>query len=288
MRRLTVFISSTVKDIGPTRVDLRSWLHQKQMDVRMSEAPDFPVDDGLTSHDACLSAIEGCHLAIILIGERHGGGYAGTTKSITQREYEEAQRLRIPTIVLVRREVNAQLEMWAKSGRGKPPFTDAERIAAFVDAVRKGHTDNWFHAEWDGSVREACRIIQSRMNTLFVRYRDPHQSLVKKAKRLPDYAAGRLKVDETVAVLATMPISARDKLQSLFDVVAEQRWALLSYGSDDRWNFAVYAPAPRGRTLHVLARRAHSAIAITNRTWKVGEGHVATLSSLGLYVSCLM
>jgi hypothetical protein len=282
MQRLTVFISSTVKDFGPIRSDLRAWLRQNQADVRISEAADFPVDDAVTSHDACLHALEGCHLALVLIGRRYGGAYAGTHKSITQREYEQAQRLGIPTIVLVPRDVTADAEKWSKGQLKNPPFeADTARVVAFLDRVRKGHTNNWFHADWDGTLREACRIVQSRLNALFVRYREPHQSLVEKAKRLPDYAAARLMLDQAVQVLAGTRSPPTSKLLSLLDVVAEKRNALLSYQAGDRWNFAIYAPAPGGRSLRVIARKADPTIAVTNRPWKVGQGHVGTCWQLG-------
>jgi hypothetical protein len=282
MQRLTVFVSSTVKDFAAMRADLRTWLRHTQADVRMSEAADFPVDDAVASHDACLRAVEGCHLVVVLIGRRYGGSYAGTPKSITQREGEEAQRLGIPTVVLVPREVTANAEDWAKDKLKDPPFgPQTERIVGFLDQVRKGHANNWFHPDWDGTFHEASRIIRSRMNALFVRYQSPHQSLIEKAKRLPDYAAARLKLDQAVRVLATMQTSREKRLLAFLDVLMEQRHALLGFRTDDRWNFAVYVPARGGRHLRVLARRAHAAIQLSNRTWKVGQGHVGTSWHLG-------
>src|SRR5262245_30549091 len=96
--RLTVFVCSTVKDFRPVRRDLKEWLQRRQIDVRESEDPEFPVAVDVHSHVACLRAIDGCHVFIMLVGWRYGGRYGGTDQSITWRECDEARRLDIPVI----------------------------------------------------------------------------------------------------------------------------------------------------------------------------------------------
>ena len=99
--RLTVFVSSTVRDFGPVRRDLKAWLEARAINARLSEHNDFPVARGVHSHDSCLAAIAGCNLYVLLVGERYGGRYKGTPKSITWREYDEAYEHQIPMVALV-------------------------------------------------------------------------------------------------------------------------------------------------------------------------------------------
>src|SRR5262245_53462144 len=99
--RLTVFVSSTVRDFAPVRRDIADWLRGRLIDVRESEDPEFPVDPGVHSQEACLRAIDGCHVLVLLVGWRYGGLFAGTTQSITWREYDEARRLGVPVVAFV-------------------------------------------------------------------------------------------------------------------------------------------------------------------------------------------
>jgi hypothetical protein len=280
VQKLTVFISSTVKDFGPVRADLREWLTGLDMNVRISENDDFPVDHAVSSHDACLRAISGCHLAVVLIGERRGGLYAGTPKSITRREFEEAVRLEIPTIVLVRDEVNRRAEQWSRNELSEPPFGDhTGGIVEFINYVRKDRLDNWFH-EWDGSFFSARRIIHARMNALFTRYQKPHVDLQRRAKGLVTYAQARFQIDQMVVALLRVSETSRDKVEILLGVVADSRSPLFGFEKEDRWNFAVYAPDADG-DLKVFARQLHPDIPRRDRSWRSGQGHVGAAWAAG-------
>src|SRR5687767_627237 len=187
--RLTAFISSTVRDFGPVRRDLAEWLRSRQIDVRQSEDPEFPVEPGVHSQEACLRAVEGCHLHILLIGWRYGGLYQGSSQSITWREYDEARRLGIPVIAFVLSEVTDEAIRQADAGR--PLGRLDPGIVRFVDAIRKAPRDNWVHLEWDGSFTYLRQVLESRMNHLLVAYQRPHRALELEARRLVPYAKAR-------------------------------------------------------------------------------------------------
>lgn len=286
--RLTTFISSTVKDFAGTRRDLREWMEGRGLVVRLSDHDDFPVDAGVTSHEACLRAIANSHVMILLIGDRYGGRYGGTTQSITWREYDEARQLKIPVIALVLRHVNAEAERWSRSHRMKtrnskqalarkskkePVLTDDTlQVFEFIDAVRKGHSDNWMHL-WDGSVTHASEIIRARLNALFVSYQAPHTDLVRRAEALGSYAGARRRLDiATTAVIGKPGFSPSASLDFILALVEEDRTILFGFERDARYNFAVYEH--RRGWLHKIARRADPRIRQRNRTWKVGQGHV--------------
>ncbi len=274
--KLTYFISSTVKDFAGVRRDLKEWLEARGITARLSDHDDFPVEPAVTSHDACLRAIATSHVMILLIGERYGGRYAGSRQSITWREYDEARDLDIPVIALVQRGVNAEAERWSRSkGKAVPPFgKDTEDLVAFIDAVRKGHQDNWFHL-WDGSVTHARQIIQTRCNALFVSYQQPHADLRKRAEQLVGYADARRRLDMAASAVHAWP-DLPNNMPTAYDfilgIAEENRNVLLGFHDDDRYNLAVYLHR-RGK-LEVVARRADPRIRRRDRSWKVGTGHV--------------
>lgn len=275
MQRLTVFLSSTVKDFAGVRSDLRRWFRRQGIVVRSSEDADFPVDDGVTSHDACLRAVDGCHLLVLLVGRRYGGKYAETPKSITWREYDEALERGIPVVALVLRDVNDEVERWTRGKLAEKPFTDVEGVAAFIDRVRKGHPDNWMHASWDGSFHEARRIIRHRFHSLFVGYQTgPRAEVRARAERLTAYAWARFDVETVAEALRASAASTDEKLDVLFGILAEHRNALFGFSSVDRWNLALYVPSEDPTSLRVAARRADARIERHDRRWAVGEGHV--------------
>ena len=101
-QRLVVFISSTVEDLDGVRRALKDQLEARGVEVRLSEDADFPVEPGVSSHDACLRAVRTAHVFVLLVGSRFGGEYQGQNKSITWREWEEAMDARLLPVVLVR------------------------------------------------------------------------------------------------------------------------------------------------------------------------------------------
>jgi len=274
--RLTYFISSTVKDFAGVRRDLKEWLEARGITTRLSDHDDFPVEPAVTSHDACLRAIADSHVMILLIGERYGGRYAGSRQSITWREYDEARDLDIPVIALVQRTVNAEAERWSRSkGKAPPPFgKDTEDLVAFIDAVRKGHQDNWMHL-WDGSFTHARQIIQTRCNALFVAYQQPHVDLCARAEQLVGYADARRRLDMAASAVHALPRRQLDvptAYDFMLGIVEEYRHVLLGFRDDDVHNLAVYWH--RAGKLEVIARRAHKQIHRRDRKWNAGTGHV--------------
>ena len=77
-----IFISSTVDDLKGIRKKLAKALEQRGRIVRCSEDPNFPVEPGMTSHDACLAVVRRCHAFVLLIGARFGGEYQTQTSRL--------------------------------------------------------------------------------------------------------------------------------------------------------------------------------------------------------------
>jgi hypothetical protein len=58
-------------------------------------------DPTLHTHDACLAEVPNCQMFVLIIGGRYGGKYKDDEHSITNAEYREAVRLKIPVFALV-------------------------------------------------------------------------------------------------------------------------------------------------------------------------------------------
>lgn len=301
-QRLVVFISSTVEDLDGTRRAIHDALEDRGMVVRLSEDPDFPVEPGVTSHDACLRAVRTSHVFVLLVGMRFGGEYQGQNKSITWREWEEAMDAGLLPIVLVDQDANAlarriyqarraierahpdlPLRAIDERLRADPDFADAKParhnlpgVQRFIDALRKGHVDNWMHADWDRSPAEALRRIDLRLNTALAVGQASRQAELEAARR---EALRFDAIRQVAAVAAELGIDVRrgavtrmEAAQTLLDYCALSCEALLGYREHDLFNFVVYLR--EGDELVPRLRAVDPAIQTRGRRWKVGQGHV--------------
>jgi len=98
-----IFVSSTHQDLKDYRTAVREALHRLEIIVRGMEyfgsKPDSPKDE-------CLKAVKSCRVYIGIFAMRYGSIDEETGKSITHLEYEEAQRLGLPTLIYLIDEEN--------------------------------------------------------------------------------------------------------------------------------------------------------------------------------------
>lgn len=291
MSKLSVFVSSTVKDFGPLRRDLHAWLAARGIEARLSDHNDFPVAPGVHSHDACLHAIQGANLFLLLVGNRYGGRYKGTPKSITWREYDEAFAHRIPIVALVLRSTNdlaMSLAAGNKPKKHEEPPKDFDRVMKFIDHIRKGHRDNWSYLEWDGSLTASAEILQSTLNNLLVEYQAPVQKLRSAAERAVARASAQRDLarlgHELAAAVARRTISTDDALAKLLRLVGQSRAELLGFENGDVWNMQLYRR--EGNDLRPWLRECDPQIERHERAWRIGEGHAGlAVSSVGTLVA---
>ena len=200
---LTLFLSSTVEDLGDVRESIARRLRRRGHVVRLSEEPDFPVEPGVTSHDACLSAVRQSNVLVLLIGQRFGGEYRDQNKSITWREWEEARTAGLLTFVLIHKDMNELARKIYLRRRALGDLPAKEREAAlraefpdqrplvhrlpdvqrFIDVLRKGHIDNWIHATWRGTADDALHIIDRRLGASLVAFQGRQNEVRDVARR---------------------------------------------------------------------------------------------------------
>jgi len=110
MRKLKIFISSTIYDFKDLRSSLKYVLEEFGYTVFLSEYNDFPIINDTDSYNNCLKVIEQCDYFILLIGSRTGGYFDQQNKiTITRKEYKYAYDLflkgKLRIISLVRQNI---------------------------------------------------------------------------------------------------------------------------------------------------------------------------------------
>lgn len=295
MHQLTVFLSSTVEDLGGVRDEIAAALRRFGITVWRSETNDFPVKAGVTSHEACLEAARHADVLVTLIATRHGGSSAADGKSITWCEYEAANSASVYPIVLIRQDINdlaeriheervnlvkkqknlkdadADAKLRKRFPDVKPYVHNLPAQQRFIDAVRKGHADNWVHMKWTGTTEDALNYIMSKLASLLVSITaeaEESDELSDALRRLLDWFA--ILHDDVVARSRTRA-QAVDRILELCE---EYRRPLFGFRDEDRFNFMLFVRD--GKILKPEARRNHPDIPVKNRTWTVGEGHAGT------------
>jgi hypothetical protein len=102
------------------------------------------------THDACLTEIPNSQLLVLIIGGRYGGRYHMSEESITNAEYREAIRLKIPVFALVESAVYNEHHVYQKNKTNKDvdlskfafPSVDSLKIFEFIDEVRGNSVNN--------------------------------------------------------------------------------------------------------------------------------------------------
>ncbi|HEX3093767.1 MAG TPA: DUF4062 domain-containing protein [Candidatus Angelobacter sp.] len=144
-----VFVSSTCYDLKYIRENLRYFIKTLGYEPVLSEDGAIFYDPNLHTQDACLTEIPTCQLFVLIIGGRFGGRYRTGVDSITNHEYREAVRQKIPVFALVDAAVYNEHHLYLKNKLNSKvdlnslvfPAVDSIRVFDFIDEVR-GNTIN--------------------------------------------------------------------------------------------------------------------------------------------------
>src|ERR1700730_12465152 len=93
-----VFVGSTYKDLKDYGFGVMDALHRLETIVRGMEY--FGSKPG-TPKNECLKAVQSCKAYIGIFAMRYGSVDEGSGKSMTHVEYDEAQRLGLPTLAYI-------------------------------------------------------------------------------------------------------------------------------------------------------------------------------------------
>jgi hypothetical protein len=146
-----VFVSSTYYDLKYIRENLKYFVRTLGYEPALSEDGDVFFNPKKHTHDSCITEVPSCQLFVLIIGGRFGGKFKDSDKSITNIEYLEALKSKIPVFALVENSVYAEHHVYTenlkRSGQKtadaiKYPSVDNIRVFHFIDEVRKYAVNN--------------------------------------------------------------------------------------------------------------------------------------------------
>ena len=143
-----VFVSSTCYDLKYIRENIRYFINNMGFESILSEDGDVFYAPDQHTHDSCLTEVQNCQMFVLIIGGRYGGNYKQEDISITNKEYEEAVKDKIPVFALVEKNVWSDHLVYQKNRKNKNvesiiyPNVDNIKIFDFIDEVRKSENNN--------------------------------------------------------------------------------------------------------------------------------------------------
>ncbi len=158
-----VFISSTCYDLKYIRENLKYFIKTLGYEPVLSEEGAVYYDPTLDTQDSCLQEIPSCQIFVLIIGGRFGGAYKDTEDSITNNEYREAVKSKIPVFALVDNSVLSDNFVYQKN-KANPdidenkimyPSADSTKIFGFIEEVRTNSVNNALNPFSDFSDIEA-------------------------------------------------------------------------------------------------------------------------------------
>lgn len=145
-----VFISSTCYDLKYIRENLKYFVKTIGYEPVLSEEGDIFYNPQIHTHDSCIDEIPNSQIFVLIIGGRYGGEFRDSQRSITNHEYKEAAKLKIPIFTLVEQSVDNDHYVYNSNKKNKEidytkinyPSVDNTKIFEFIDEVRKNTVNN--------------------------------------------------------------------------------------------------------------------------------------------------
>jgi hypothetical protein len=145
-----VFVSSTWYDLKYIRENLKYFIRGLGYEPVLAEEGSVYFDPRLHAQDACLAEVPNCQVLVLIIGGRLGSSYKSSETSVTNAEYREAVRLRIPIFALIEQAVLNDFRVYESNKTN--PSIDVSRIAypavdnigvfSFIEEVRANAVNN--------------------------------------------------------------------------------------------------------------------------------------------------
>ena len=114
-----ISVLSTAYDLKEYRKAIIDMLKRYRIEVSAYEIPEFPVETNMHTHESCLVALRRVDIAIVIIDKRRGDIFHGIDDakqqiSITEAEYLEAIKRKIPVFSFVKKETQNELFRYKK------------------------------------------------------------------------------------------------------------------------------------------------------------------------------
>ncbi|QXI08463.1 DUF4062 domain-containing protein [Pseudomonas tensinigenes] len=236
-----VFVSSTCYDLKYIRENLKYFIRNIGYEPVLSDDGAVFYDPKKHTHDSCLTEVPNCQLFVLIIGGRFGGEFNGKKTSITNEEYREAIKRKIPIFALIEQAVYSDHFVYTSNKNNKEldrskisyPSIDknAPKIFEFIDEVRTqaannalipfrdfNDIENYLRQQWAGIMFSF--LLQENENA-----------------RMADTMAHLIEINEKVAFLSRELLNSvgtkeSNVLASLYELMIERDSvkALLSTG----------------------------------------------------------
>lgn len=199
-----VSVLSTDYDLHDYRTAVINELKSRDITVSAFEEPDFPVEPGMHSHKACLTALDRVDIAILLIDKRFGGIYFDSKDqkhSITEEEFLTVATKEKPYLVFVsnqtwdeRHKYTTELIDWGKKqGYSKEEIKREENIRQFDEQYVCAHVDSVQTIKFVESIHRAYdKYCQSNWITQYSDIDDLVNKVQGKLKGLSRYFIERI------------------------------------------------------------------------------------------------
>lgn len=148
----SLFISSTFSDLERHRSLVRDAVTKLEFGSKAMELfgalPDTPKEE-------CLRLVRSAQAFVGIFGMRYGHVDPETGKSLTQLEYEEAQAIRLPTLVyLINEDAHPVLPKHVETGPA------AEKLSIFKSSLKKSHVVNFFSSPEDLAAKVTQDVVR--------------------------------------------------------------------------------------------------------------------------------
>jgi hypothetical protein len=145
-----VFVSSTCYDLKYIRENLSFFIRSIGYEPILSEEGSVFYNPRVHTGQACLTEIPNCQMLILIVGGRYDSTFPKSETSITNGEYREAVRNKIPIFALVEQGVHNEYHVYSNNVRNpmiaaekiRYPSVDDTRIFRFFTEVRSNAINN--------------------------------------------------------------------------------------------------------------------------------------------------
>jgi len=149
---LSIFVSSTFLDLERHRVLVREAIAKLQQGSTAMEffgaLPESPREE-------CLRLVRSANVYVGIFGMRYGSVDVASGKSLTHLEYEEAQALRLPSLIyLLDEATHLVLPLHVEVG------PNAEKLSALKATLRENHVVNRFSSPEDLTAKLTQDIVR--------------------------------------------------------------------------------------------------------------------------------
>jgi hypothetical protein len=145
-----VFVSSTCYDLHYIRENIKFFIKNMGFEPILSEEGSVFYNPDLNVKDSCLAEVPNCQLFVLVIGGRSGSKSTKNDESITNNEYREAVKLKIPVFAMVEQQVYAEYKVYNKNRENTKidanfidyPGIDSAKIFEFMAEVENNAVNN--------------------------------------------------------------------------------------------------------------------------------------------------